>query len=134
MLFHKVVLDTNVLISAIVFGGKSEKVLEHCVEHSEIYISDWIADELKQKLKVKFDFTSAEVKEAIKLIESEFNSHNPTNKLPTVCRDKDDNHILQLADDVEADFIITGDKDLLVLKKFNAVRIISPADYLVEVS
>jgi uncharacterized protein len=46
-----------------------------------------------------------------------------------ICRDKDDNNIIALAASTKADFIITGDKDLLVLKKYRSVRIVSPREF-----
>lgn len=46
-----------------------------------------------------------------------------------LCRDDKDNFLLSLAKDSEADFLITGDKDLLVLKKFEETRIVTIAEY-----
>jgi predicted nucleic acid-binding protein len=46
-----------------------------------------------------------------------------------ICRDKDDNNIIALAVSAKADFIITGDKDLLVLKKYKSIRIVSPREF-----
>ncbi len=50
----------------------------------------------------------------------------PDIPLPDVCRDKDDNHVLQLAGFMKADFIITGDKDLLVLNRYQSTSIVTP--------
>ncbi|MGB3524634.1 MAG: putative toxin-antitoxin system toxin component, PIN family [Flavobacteriales bacterium] len=47
-----------------------------------------------------------------------------------LCRDPDDDHFLALCKDGKADFLITGDKDLLVLKTFMKTRIIDPAEFL----
>ncbi|MEO5585016.1 MAG: putative toxin-antitoxin system toxin component, PIN family [Flavobacteriales bacterium] len=47
-----------------------------------------------------------------------------------VCRDPDDNHLLALCKDGKVDRLITGDKDLLVLKKFGKTRILAPADFI----
>jgi len=49
-----------------------------------------------------------------------------------VCRDPDDDHLLALCKDGRADLLITGDKDLLVLKHFGATRILSPTEFLRE--
>ena len=51
----------------------------------------------------------------------------------TVCRDPKDNMILELATSGQADFIITGDKDLLVLNPFRSIRILTPAEFLKSV-
>ncbi len=47
-----------------------------------------------------------------------------------VCRDPDDNHLLALCKDGKVDLLITGDKDLLVLKRFGKTRILAPADFI----
>lgn len=47
-----------------------------------------------------------------------------------ICRDPDDNHLLALCKDGKVDVLITGDKDLLVLKKFGKTRILAPADFI----
>lgn len=47
-----------------------------------------------------------------------------------ICRDPDDNHLLALCKDGKADLLITGDKDLLVLKKFRKTRVLAPAEFL----
>jgi len=58
--------------------------------------------------------------------------HAPATKLPKVCRDADDNNILQLAESIKTNYIITGDTDLLTLKKFRSSQIVSPAKFLEE--
>lgn len=126
----KVVFDTNVLISAFVFGGNSAKAFDKCVEKHDISISQYIIDELSDKLKNKFHIPLADISKITGLLKNELMFHRPATKLPEVCRDKDDNHILQLAESAESDLIITGDKDLLVLKKYKTVTIISPKDFL----
>ena len=105
-----IVFDTNVLISAFVFGGTSGKVLEFCVEQDELYISPWILRELTKVLHSKFKFPLTEIETIKSIINSGFNIINPHTHLPAICRDKDDNNILQLAESIKAHFIITGDK------------------------
>ncbi|GAB3771765.1 hypothetical protein GCM10028818_10990 [Spirosoma horti] len=53
----------------------------------------------------------------------------PTNDLPINSRDPDDNNVLQVALFVKANFIITGDRDLLDLKEVGGVTIINPSDF-----
>lgn len=129
----KIVFDTNVLISAFVFQGRSAKAIEYCITHTEVFISEWIFAELKEKLATKFKLTTHQIKTIEELLRTEFGVHVPTTKLPIVCRDADDNNILQLAESIKADFVITGDADLLTLKKFKSTRIVSPAIFLDEV-
>ena len=51
-------------------------------------------------------------------------------KQVNVCRDPKDNHILALAHEADANFIVTGDKDLLVLENYKETKIVTPADFL----
>lgn len=50
-----------------------------------------------------------------------------------ICRDEKDNILLDLAECCSADYIITGDRDLLVLKKIKVTRIIKPTDFLSKI-
>lgn len=125
----KLVLDTNVLIAAFIARGTCNELLEHCAINHEIILSPFIIDELSDKLTNKFDFSVREVAEAIRLLKSRailMKSHaleNPT------CRDLDDDQILGTAIAGRCDCIVTGDKDLLDLRRFRSVRIVSPSGF-----
>lgn len=94
----KIVLDTNVLISAFVFKGFSAKVFDYCATAQTIILSPWILDELKEKLSQKFGINSSEVEKIHQLLLEVAEIIEPKNEAPTVCRDKDDNNILQIAE------------------------------------
>ena len=64
------------------------------------------------------------------MIKSVSNIVIPDINIENVCRDNDDNKILSCAVSANADFIITGDKDLLVLNEFNKIKILNPREYL----
>jgi len=125
----KVVVDTNVLISALLFKGISGRVFDYCMVKEEVILSPWILDEFQNKLLGKFKLDLSDVNEIIDTIEQKSNVIQPENELPNICRDEDDNNILQLAEYIEADYIITGDKDLLILEQFKGTLIISPGDF-----
>jgi len=125
-----IVFDTNVLISALVFGGNSGKTLDFCIENDEIYISEFITDELSGIMQKKFHLSHSDIVAVNELLASGFSLVKPDTRLPSLCRDKDDNNILQLAEYVNAHFIITGDDDLLVLKQYRNTRIVKPAEFL----
>jgi len=130
----KIILDTNVLISASIFGGLSADIFTYCYERHTIYISDFILNEfhriLKEKLKVpekKILFKVSSFKENLEYIK-------PKNAIPDICKDKDDNSICQLAEYVTADYIITGDKAFQEIQKFGNIKIVSPRDFWIEKS
>lgn len=122
----KIIFDTNVLLSALLFSGFSTKVYDFCVVRYNVISSDWLFDELEEKLLGKFKLSEEQTENYLDLLHERMAVVHPFNELPNACRDADDNHVLQLADYVQADCIITGDKDLLVLEKFQNTLILSP--------
>ena len=78
----------------------------------------------------KFDIKINEIKDYIGIIESYSIKLFPQNKTEEISRDKDDNKILECGFEGNVDFIITGDDDLLVLKKYKNIRIVKPKEYL----
>ena len=93
-------------------------------------MSQWILDELTQKMRSKFNIEERDILEILSLIAEKSSFVQPHTPLPTVCRDADDNHILQLTESVQANYLITGDKDLLVLDIYRSTRIVAPAQFL----
>ena len=126
----KIILDTNVILSAFLTEGLSNKLLDISVEKFETIISGWIIEEVTEILERKFHTPKTLIKDIILFLENSFELIEPIGKLPNVCRDPDDNNILQLAEFPKADIIITGDKDLLVLKSYKKCKILSPRDFM----
>jgi putative PIN family toxin of toxin-antitoxin system len=126
----KVVVDTNVLISAFVFGGNAERVLEKVLASGELISSAFILTELERVLKGKFEIPADKINRILTSLNQVARVLSPDAQLPNICRDPDDNFILQLAAFADADFIVTGDKDLLVLEVFGKAQIVSPAVFL----
>jgi len=125
----KVIFDTNVLLSSLLFPSFSTKVYDFCVVSYNIFSSDWLLDELSEKLTGKFKLTDEQAEEYLNLLKERMAVVHPFNDLPDACRDADDNHVLQLADYIQADCIITGDKDLLILEKYQETQILSPRHF-----
>lgn len=134
----KIVLDTNVLISATFWDGDSNKIIEK-VERKEIELvlsKDIIEEfakvldyrEIKEKIKNK----NLEMKRTIEKIISLSTIVDPIEKLNIVKEDSDDNKILECAKAGDVDFIITNDAHLLRLKQFEKIRIIPPREFLIK--
>jgi len=127
----KVFFDTNVIISSLVTHGHAAEVFEHCISNHDCYTSQYVLSEMEEKLKEKIGYKEFEVKTAIDFLINNIEVINDyTALLETVCRDADDD-ILTAAVSVEADCILTGDKDLLVLKSFKNINIVSPKRFWV---
>ena len=137
---HKVIIDTNIFYSAIGFDGSllDLVILLYSNNNYQIYFSEFTYAELLEKMyssrfyvitknKVPKEF----VQNHIKLIKLNSRFVQPTIKIK-LARDLDDNMFLELALEVNADYIISGDKDLLELKEFQATKILKPSEFIEE--
>ena len=129
----RVVLDTNVLISVLLFKGELSKIVELWQEGKIVpIISRETFDELRTVLEYpKFSLTAAEIKS---LIEHEvlpfFEVVNVSKHVQGACRDPGDDKFISCAISANAEFIVTGDKDLSDLKKYQLVRIIQASNFI----
>ena len=131
-LMVKMVVDTNVLISAILFGGNPEKVLNMAEENRiEMLISLQILEEFTNVLQDKFSFSQDMAELAASKIKEISTLVIPTQRL-SVIKEKDaDNRVLECAVEGETQYIVTGDtKHLQPLKEYKGIRILSPAQFL----
>ena len=126
----KIVFDTNVILSALITQGLSSRVLDICIDKHLLFTSSFIINEVTVKLSQKFHVKNSEVKRVKEFIASIFQLVYPKGQMPHICKDKDDNNILHLAEYTKADFIITGDKELLSLKKHVNTKIINPRTFM----
>lgn len=131
---HRIVLDTNVLISAILFKGKPRRVLDLVISGSvECTLSTVIVDELKDVLQCpKFGFSAEVCFHIIEKLHGACDIISPSVSVDVIRSDPDDNRILECAVEAQAHSIVSGDPHLLDLGKFEKIRILSPADYLKE--
>ena len=131
----KAVLDTNVYISSIIFGGNPRAIIELCINNMvDTYTSSLILLEIAQKLQSKFLWNRADVALAIKTISKTSKVIVPQQKFNVVNEDPTDNKIIECAVAASASFIVTGDRHLLSLEKFKGIKIVSPKDFLSFVS
>ena len=129
----KVVFDTNVLVSALVFpGGRADLALRRVIEERDrLLLSKPILDELLGILARKFSRDSEELSHVAVFLSDLSIVVKPRRKL-AVLADHPDNRILECAVSGGADAIVTGDKVLLELKTFRKVRLLSLRAYLDE--
>jgi putative PIN family toxin of toxin-antitoxin system len=132
----RVVLDTNVLISALLFKGELTRMVGLWQRGKMIpVISKETFDELRTVLEYpKFSLSRAEIKS---LIEQEilpfFEVVNVSKHVKGACRDPGDDKFISCALSANADYIVTGDRDLSDLKKYQSVRIIHASDFIKRV-
>lgn len=126
----RVLLDSNVLLSALVFGGKSRRVIEWLLENATIVYCTEIITEIRRIVAVKFPDFEIELQMLEKLLERDAMKVKIGNATITASRDPDDNVILEAAVAGRCQYIITGDNDLLVLTSYNDIKIVRPTDFL----
>ena len=129
----RVVIDTNVLISSIFFGGSPLKLIDEIENRN--YITTYVSQEII--LEYQLVFRRLQKKYPNKIIdEDKINRILDSSNLIYVssnlqlCRDVKDNKFINCALSAKADYLITGDNDLLVLKKINNVSVITIAEFL----
>ena len=124
-----VVLDSNVFVSAIVWGGLPERVINFWLEGKfTLFISPAILFETLVVLE-EFDVPHEVVNGFKYQIETRSVKIIPKTSLK-ICRDEKDDKFLELCLACQADFLVTGDRDLLVLKRFETTKIIKPREFL----
>ncbi|MBI5198437.1 MAG: putative toxin-antitoxin system toxin component, PIN family [Nitrospirae bacterium] len=125
------VFDTNVLIAAIITEGICSKLLHRArMGEFSLVSSPFIMKELRRILSKKFRLPQEELALAMEPISeaiSQVIEHNL--KITDICRDTDDDNIIACAVAAKADYLVTGDSDLLEIKKYHGVKIITPRDF-----
>ncbi|MDR2848465.1 MAG: putative toxin-antitoxin system toxin component, PIN family [Bacteroidales bacterium] len=128
----KLDLDSNIFVSAFFWGGHPRKIMERIIKGiDDLFISKDILQEVSSVMvRPKFGVEQEYVNHFIQSIEELSHLLYPKGLVKGVCRDKKDDKILECALIATADYLITGDNDLLVLKSFEGTQIITPNDYL----
>lgn len=128
----RVVLDTNVLVSAVHFGGPPEELLLLANQGAiQLFISPFILNETSVVLKEKLGWEKGRIKGLLKAVEGVAAVIEPETELTVIKNDAADNRILECAVDAKADFLVTGDKrHLLPLRHYKGIRIITPRQCL----
>jgi putative PIN family toxin of toxin-antitoxin system len=125
----KVFFDTNVLVAAYATHGACNELLNHCIAHHAMYTSDFVLGELADKLHHRIKLTADETALIIHFLRRRCVIAAETPITHHISRDHDDDHVLSAACYGRVNCIITGDNDLLVLKKIGDILIVKPADF-----
>jgi len=127
----KAVFDTNVLIAAFLTEGICAKLLTRARRRDfDLILCDGILQEFKRILKKKFAASPHEMSEALLILSAAAQDIlGKTDSIVPICRDSDDDLILACARDAVADYVVTGDEDLLVLKNYEGISILNPREF-----
>lgn len=130
----KIVLDTNILISAVGWKGKSKKIFSKILNKEyDLIISKEQLKELKRVLDYpKFKFTDEQKSKFLTIVSEVAEVIEIPNKISVIKEDPDDNIILETAVEGDVNIIISGDEHLLKLKEFKNIKIITCSEFLEE--
>ena len=130
----RAVFDTNIFISAFLFpGSEADKAYRLAIRGSvEIYSSPVIITEVAGKLRGKFGWDDDHTLVAVRSIGRVATVIKPSTRL-SVLRDEPDNRILECAIESAVDLIVTGDRHLLKLKKYERIAVVRLRDLLSSV-
>ncbi|MDR0315559.1 MAG: putative toxin-antitoxin system toxin component, PIN family [Treponema sp.] len=128
----KLVLDTNIFISAFYWGGNPQKVIDGIIEGMDtLFISNEILDEVAAVMTGSKFKTGPEIIERyIRTIEKIGKKVFIAGKIKGICRDKNDDDKIECGVLSGADYLITGDDDLLVLESYQQMKITTANEYL----
>ncbi|HPD58315.1 MAG TPA: putative toxin-antitoxin system toxin component, PIN family [Smithellaceae bacterium] len=127
----KTVFDTNVLIAAFLTEGVCSGLLTRARKrYFNLILCDDIIREFKKVLKNKFKLPSSDISEITNIVEEAAAEiiHKP-DPIKSICRDPSDDFIISCAVAAEAHYIVTGDEDLLILKRYKEINIINPRNF-----
>lgn len=126
----RVVLDTNVYISALIFGGVPHSAfMLASTRPYELCISTPILIEVRRTLTDRFNHSPGEAERTGRRLQELCQFIIPA-EVVSACTDPDDDRVLECAVAAEASIIVTGDRALLRLDPFRGVRIVTPAQFL----
>jgi putative PIN family toxin of toxin-antitoxin system len=130
----RVVLDTNVYISALMFGGLPGSLLDLAFLRSfTLIISPALLDELHEKLQEKFGVSEQDVAIVRARLERLAQVVEPTEALTVIIDDPDDNRVLECAAKGNADIIVSGDRHLLKLASYDGISIVTVRQFMESV-
>lgn len=125
-----VVFDSGVLISALHFGGTPLAALSAASDHASLAHCNEIDNEVRKALAGKFKWHPANIEQAMRIVTGAAQLIEISGNLIGVCRDPKDDMVLECALQAAAQYIVSGDRDLLVLGEYAGIAIVTPRSFL----
>lgn len=126
----RIVNDTNVWLSALYFSGKPAQIVRQIEDRNLISVSSQeILDELREKMVIDFQTPAFAANGTTSYIQS-ISELVPLKGKDYGLRDTADNMVLETAVVGKCSFLITGDKDLLTIKKYKNLQVVTPSQFL----
>ena len=125
----RIVLDANVVVAAFAARGLCESLFEFCLASHEMLWSEPLLDEVRRNLAKKVKLPRQTVAGIERLLRETGSLLAPAEVAADACRDADDLHVLGLVKTGTADYLVTGDDDLLAIEHFEECRIVTPRQF-----
>lgn len=125
----RVILDANVLIAAVAGRGLCESVLELCLEEHDLIVSEKLLEEVHRNLVKKIQLTDDVALDFCRLLRNNATMAAPATVSPDACRDPKDSYLLGLSESGQADFLVSGDKDLIESGWQGRSQVVSPRQF-----
>ena len=133
MKLPRVVINTNIVVSALLFGGEISRIVSLWQKKKVILLT--LKEVIEEYIKVlsypKFNLTEEEIEYIVKQeILSFIEPVNVSTQINIIKDDQSDNKFISLAIDGHAQYIVSGDKHLLKLKNYRKVKIVTAKQFL----
>jgi len=131
---QKIVIDTNILISSLIFPGKVVvKIFDKIIDGEILLgISEEIISEFIRVCVYKFEYDPEKAVKIADKIRQISKIVPPLKKINIIRKDEANNKILECAVAFDADYIISGDNHLLELKKYKNIKILTPSEFITK--
>jgi putative PIN family toxin of toxin-antitoxin system len=128
----RVLLDSNVWLAILTTDGFCREMWRRARRICNFSASQYILDEVEEKLRTKFGFSNRHAHLMTLFVKRQTEIVRVASAI-MICRDSDDNRVLAAALDSACSHLITGDSDLLVLRHFEDVAIVTPRQFMESV-
>jgi len=130
----RVVLDTNVYIASVFWKGVPHEVVIRGLGGAFlVVISFSLLEEIGETLTRKFNFPRQDTHALLEVITLNAYVVEPAIKVSVVERDPSDNKVIECAIAGKAEYIVSGDKDLLTLEQYKGIKIVKPVEFLARI-
>jgi len=130
----RIVCDTNVIVSGMLFGGHSRDILTAVAQgRVEAFTTPALLNELREVLlRRKFRLSLERVDAAMELVRESFTCVASPATLSVIADDPDDNRVVEAALASRARVIVSGDNHLLSLRAWRTITVLSPAAFVID--
>jgi len=125
----RVIVDATVLIAAVAGRGLCESLLDLCLEEHDLIVSAELLDEVHRNLIKKIKLPEAVAREFCGLLRNNADTATPAAGAAVACRDPKDLYLLGLCESTNAEFLVTGDRDLMESGWRGTTKIVTPRQF-----